>query len=189
MKSIAVFCGSNFGNESLYLNQTVRLADLLVNQNITLIYGGGAVGLMGALADRVLEIGGTVIGVIPEKLSKAEIAHKGLTALHVVGTMHERKALMADLSDGFIALPGGIGTLEEIIEVFTWTQLGFHNKPCGLLNIGGFYDKLYSFLEEMQGKGFLSSYHLESLLIDSDPQTLIRKLSEQKIEYKPKWIK
>lgn len=189
MKNIAIFCGSNFGNDSLYLEQTILLADLLVKQNINLVYGGGAVGLMGAVADRVLAQGGEVIGVIPQKLAGAEIAHKGLTKLHVVETMHERKALMAELADGFIALPGGIGTLEEIIEVFTWTQLGFHEKPCGLLNMGGFYDKLYSFLVQMQEQGFLSSYHLESLLIDSNPEILIQKLSEQKVEYKPKWIK
>jgi uncharacterized protein (TIGR00730 family) len=189
MKNIAVFCGSNFGNDPLYLDQTNQLADLLVSKNINVIYGGGAVGLMGALANRVLEQGGNVTGVIPERLSGAEIAHNGLTKLHVVATMHERKALMAELSDGFIALPGGIGTLEEIIEVFTWTQLGFHQKPCGLLNIGGFYDKLFGFLIEMQTQGFLSSYHLNSFIIESEVETLFSKLSEQKIEYQPKWIK
>lgn len=189
MKTIAVFCGSNSGNETLYTEQTLHFAELLVNRNINLVYGGGAVGLMGLIADRVLELGGTVTGVIPEKLVRAEVSHKNLTKLHVVKTMHERKALMAELSDGFIALPGGIGTLEEIIEVFTWTQLGFHQKPCGLLNIGGFYDKLYSFLEEMQQSGFLSNHHKQSLLIERNPEILIEKLINHKVEYKPKWVK
>ena len=144
---------------------------------------------MGLIADKLLKLGGEVIGVIPEKLSGPEIAHKNLTQLHVVQTMHERKALMAELADCFIALPGGIGTLEELIEVFTWIQLGYHSKPCGILNINGFYNKLYEFLEEMCLKGFLSDYHLKSLLFEKDPEQLLNNLSEQKISYQPKWIK
>lgn len=189
MNSIAVFCGSNFGHMPEYLQLTKILATELVNRNIRLIYGGGAVGLMGAIADEVLHLGGEAIGVLPEKLAGAEIAHKALTELHVVKTMHERKALMAELSDAFIALPGGIGTLEEIIEVFTWTQLGFHQKPCGLLNINGFYDKLNSFLLDMSKNGFLSEYHFKTLLINEDPAGLLNELENQKIIYQPKWIK
>jgi len=189
MKSIAVFCGSNFGNSPAYLEVTRSLASELVFREIRLVYGGGAVGLMGAIADEVLRLGGQVTGVLPEKLAGAEIAHKGLTELHIVKTMHERKALMAELSDGFIALPGGIGTLEEIIEVFTWTQLGFHQKPCGLLNIGGFYDKLTGFLSGMSETGFLSEYHLNTLLVDENPRGLLNKLTDQKITYQPKWIR
>jgi uncharacterized protein (TIGR00730 family) len=189
MNSVAVFCGSNFGNAGEYLSITKKLAGELVGRKVRVVYGGGAVGLMGALADEVLLLGGEVIGVIPEKLAGAEIAHKGLTELHIVRTMHERKALMAELSDGFIALPGGIGTLEEIIEVFTWTQLGFHDKPCGLLNIAGFYDKLRGFLIDMTGTGFLSDYHLKMLIFKENPAELIDSLAAQKIIYQPKWVK
>jgi len=189
MKSIAVFCGSNFGNNPAYLSATKALASILVANNINLVYGGGAVGLMGAIADEMLSLGGEVTGVIPEKLANAEIAHKSLTTLHVVKSMHERKALMAELSDGFIALPGGIGTLEEIIEVFTWTQLGFHAKPCGLLNTAGFYSKLFGFLDHVAAEGFLRPQHLESFLINEDPDALLQQLIHQKIEYQPKWIK
>lgn len=189
MKSIAVFCGSNFGNNPAYLSAIKALASILVANNINLVYGGGAVGLMGAIADEMLSLGGEVTGVIPEKLANAEIAHKSLTTLHVVKSMHERKALMAELSDGFIALPGGIGTLEEIIEVFTWTQLGFHAKPCGLLNTAGFYSKLLGFLDHVAAEGFLRPQHLESFLINEDPDALLQQLIHQKIEYQPKWIK
>ncbi|RZJ87879.1 MAG: TIGR00730 family Rossman fold protein [Chryseobacterium sp.] len=189
MKSIAVFCGSNFGTHPNYLNTTKELARELVKRKIKLIYGGGAVGLMGAVADEVLSLGGEVIGVIPEKLEQAEVGHKGLTELHVVKSMHERKALMAELSDGFIALPGGIGTLEEIIEVFTWTQLGFHSKACGLLNIEGFYDKLTGFLNEMVTSGFVNKYHLDTLIVKNDPAELLNALAAQEIIYQPKWIK
>jgi uncharacterized protein (TIGR00730 family) len=189
MNSIAVFCGSNFGNSPLYLEVTKMLASELVSRGIRLVYGGGAVGLMGGIADEVLRLGGQVTGVLPEKLAGAEISHKNLTELHIVKTMHERKALMAELSDGFIALPGGIGTLEEIIEVFTWTQLGFHEKSCGLLNIGGFYDKLTEFLTGMAKTGFLSQYHLDTLLVDDDPAALLDQMMDQKITYQPKWIR
>ncbi|KAA6439305.1 TIGR00730 family Rossman fold protein [Dyadobacter flavalbus] len=189
MKSIAVFCGSNFGQNPDYLKIAKVLASELVHRDITLVYGGGAVGLMGAIADEVLHFGGDVIGVLPEKLAGVEIGHKGLTELHIVKTMHERKALMAELSDGFIAMPGGIGTLEEIIEVFTWNQLGFHQKPCGLLNINGFYDKLISFLSDLSENGFLSYYHFKTLLVNENPASLVDELAAQKLTYQPKWIK
>lgn len=189
MKSIAVFCGSNFGNDMEYTRVAKDLALELFKREIKLIYGGGAVGLMGVIADEVISLGGHVIGVIPEKLAGAEIAHKNLTELHIVKTMHERKSLMAELSDGFIALPGGIGTLEEIIEVFTWTQLGFHHKPCGLLNINAFYDKLWQFLCHMNQSGFLSDYHLNLLTMTEDVNQLVEELTNQEIIYRPKWVK
>lgn len=189
MENIAVFCGSNLGDDIEYLNLTRHLAHELVNRNLGVVYGGGNVGLMGALANEVLNLGGKIIGVIPEKLAGAEIAHKDLTQLHVVKTMHERKALMAELSDGFIALPGGIGTLEEIIEVLTWTQLGFHYKPCGLLNVKGFYDKLGGFLDDMLHAGFLSRFHHNMLHINTSASELLDLLENQKIIYQPKWIK
>jgi uncharacterized protein (TIGR00730 family) len=189
MKCVTVFCGSNFGVHPAYLNAVNELACILVLKNLKLVYGGGAVGLMGALADKVLELGGEVVGIIPEKLSNAEIAHKTLTELYVVSSMHERKAMMADLADCFIALPRGVGTLEEIIEVFTWTQLGIHAKPCGILNINGFYDKLYDFLSNTCAEGFLKPYHLDSLIFADSPLSLLNALLNQKIKYQPKWIK
>ena len=189
MKSVAVFCGSNFGNDAAYLKLTHQLARVIVQNNLRLIYGGGALGLMGAIADKVLELGGEVIGILPQKLADVEIGHKNLTELRVVASMHERKALMADLADCFIALPGGIGTLEEIIEVFTWTQLGLHAKPCGLLNVNGFYDKLYDFITGMAESGFLNDHHFKSLVFENDPEILLNTLMNQKITYRPKWIK
>jgi len=189
MKSVAIFCGSNFGNDPIYLEAAQELARVIVKEKMRLVYGGGAVGLMGGIADRVLELGGEVIGVIPEKLSGAEIAHQNLTELHIVKSMHERKAMMADLSDCFIAMPGGIGTLEEIIEVFTWTQLGFHAKPCGIFNVNGFYDKLDDFLNEMCKHGFLKEEHRKSLIFDTDPESILDSLKNQKIVYQPKWVK
>jgi uncharacterized protein (TIGR00730 family) len=146
MKSICVYCGSNFGERVSYLEAAQDLGAEMAERGITLVYGGGNVGLMGTVADSVLAAGGKAIGVIPQALVDKEVAHTGLSDLRVVGSMHERKSLMADLADGFIALPGGLGTLEEFCEVATWTQLGLHKKACGLLNIGGFYDGLLSFL-------------------------------------------
>jgi len=189
MKHVAVFCGSNFGEDPAYLAAAKSLAYAIVESDMKLIYGGGAVGLMGAVVDHVLDLGGEVIGVIPQKLADAEVAHKNLSTLHVVDTMHQRKALMAELADGFIALPGGIGTLEEIIEVFTWTQLGFHSKPCGILNVNGFYNKLHDFLSDMSTAGFLKNSHLESLLIREEPDVLLDALRNQKITYQSKWIR
>ncbi|WP_411823550.1 TIGR00730 family Rossman fold protein [Leptospira sp. 'Mane'] len=176
MKRIAVFCGSNFGTDPGFSEASVILAKSLVEQNIGLVYGGGSGGLMGRIADEVLRLGGEVIGVIPNKLVKKEIAHNNLTELFVVETMHERKAKMAELSDCFIAMAGGIGTLEEIIEVFTWSQLDYHDKPCAFLNTNGYYDTLLRFMEEMVVKGFLRKEQKEKLIIDSDPAALLRKI-------------
>lgn len=162
MKSICVYCGSNFGERVSYLKAAQSLGAEMAEREITLVYGGGNVGLMGAVADSVLAAGGKVIGVIPQALVDKEVAHVGLSDLRVVSSMHERKSLMADLADGFIALPGGLGTLEEFCEVATWTQLGFHKKACGLLNIDGFYNGLLSFLT-MPRKRSLSALNIEVL--------------------------
>ena len=142
MKSLCIYCGSSPGSSPLYAEAARSLAQHMVSENIALVYGGGNVGLMGIIADEVIRLGGVATGVIPTALLEKELGHKGLTKLHIVKDMHERKAMMAELSDGFIAMPGGIGTLEELFEVFTWAQLGFHQKPIGLLNVANFYDGL-----------------------------------------------
>lgn len=188
MKSIAIFCGSNFGNDPIYTEVTKELARCIVKNDMRLVYGGAAVGLMGVVADEVLALGGQVIGVLPEKLRDREVGHKHLTELHIVSTMHERKAMMANLSDCFVAIPGGIGTLEEIVEVFTWAQLGLHAKPCGILNINGFYDKLYELLLSMNEAGFLSEKQFKSLIFDNDPGRLLDTVINQKVEYHSKWV-
>ena len=153
---ICVFCGSNLGNRPAYQTAAERLGTLLVERDIELVYGGGNIGLMGVLADTVLRLGGRVTGVIPESLMAREVGHRGLTDLRVVNSMHERKALMSDLSDGFIALPGGFGTLEEFCEVVTWSQLGLQSKPCGLLNIENYYAPLLELFDRAVRQGFLS---------------------------------
>ena len=160
----------------------------MAEREITLIYGGGNVGLMGAIADSVLAAGGKAIGVIPQALVAKEVAHTGLSDLLVVGSMHERKSLMADLADGFVALPGGLGTLEEFCEVATWTQLGLHKKACGLLNIGGFYNGLLSFLDHATEEKFIRSEHRSIVLAEEDPVELIKKLSQFEVPTVHKWI-
>ncbi|REE05592.1 LOG family protein [Marinoscillum furvescens] len=174
---LAIFCGSKTGNNSSYMHATEALADALTERSIGAVFGGGRVGLMGILADRVLANGGEVIGVIPKKLKTAEVAHTEVSELHVVDTMHQRKALMAELSDGFIALPGGIGTLEEIVEVFTWHQIGYHQKPCAFLNTDGYYDKLFAFIDQMVTEGFLDQNTRNSLIIENSPESLFKRLS------------
>ena len=188
MKSVCVYCGSNFGERSSYLKAAQSLGTEIAERGMTLIYGGGNVGLMGAVADSVLATGGKVIGVIPQALVDKEVAHTGLSDLRVVDSMHERKSLMADLSDGFIALPGGLGTLEEFCEVATWTQLGFHKKACGLLNISGFYDGLLSFLNHATKEKFIRPEHRSIILAEEDPVKLIEKLSEFEAPTVHKWI-
>lgn len=168
-----IFSGSSWGVRDEYSRTAEALGRLLVEAGIGLVYGGASVGLMGTVADAVLRQGGEVIGVIPQSLVDKEVAHKGLQDLRITASMHERKALMADLSDGFIALPGGIGTLEEMFEVWTWAQLGHHNKPCGLLNVEGFYDGLRSFLDSVSREGFLKDVHRKMLLSESDPTALL----------------
>lgn len=174
MHSICVFCGSSSGRNPVYAAAAQSLGTVFAEQGIGLVYGGGRVGLMGILADAVLAAGGRVVGVIPQALALREVAHAQLTELHIVESMHERKALMADLSDGFIALPGGYGTLEEVCEAITWTQLRIHDKLCGLLNIGGYYDSLLGLFDQFVEEGFVRSEYRGIVLADTDPLRLLR---------------
>ena len=173
IKRICVYAGSNPGKDDRYRTATQNLARTLVHSGIGIVYGGGNVGLMGELADTVLALGGEVVGIMPRQLVEKEVAHLGLTDLRVVESMHERKAAMAKLSDAFVALPGGIGTLEEIIEVYTWSQLGLHRKACALLNVGGYYDGLTAFLDHAVSEGFLARSHRELLVVIERPGELI----------------
>lgn len=173
---VCVYCGSNAGSSSSFANATRRLGTLLAERGIGLVYGGGHVGLMGVLADAALAAGGTVIGVIPEALHAREVAHRGLTELRVVGTMHERKALMAELADAFIALPGGLGTLDELFEIWTWAQLGMHAKPCGLLEVDGFFAPLIAWLDHATEVRFIRAEHRAMLTVDTDPERLLDRL-------------
>ena len=177
MKKICVFCGAREGRSPSYRNATVELGKLLAQRKITLVYGGGKVGLMGILADAVLEEGGEVIGVIPEFLVSEEIAHEG-TDLRIVSSMHERKKLMAELADGFIALPGGLGTLEEFCEILTWGKLGLHRKPCGILNVDGYFQALLDFFHYMNMEGFLSAEYLNLWEVSHDPADLLERLEK-----------
>jgi uncharacterized protein (TIGR00730 family) len=171
---ICVFCGSSTGNNPLYANAAREVGRTLAENKIDLIYGGGRVGLMGILADAALSAGGTVIGVIPRGLVEREIQHTGLTQLHIVASMHERKIKMAELADGFIALAGGAGTLEEIFEQWTWAQLGIHHKPCGFLNSSGFFDLLRDFVDHLTREGFVRSEYASMLVFDTDPAAIIK---------------
>ncbi|MEH7417296.1 TIGR00730 family Rossman fold protein [Neobacillus drentensis] len=173
MKRLAVYCGSSFGASDAYKDGAIQLGKELAKRNITLVYGGSSNGLMGAVADTVLQEGGKVIGVIPKVLVDREISHTGLTELFTVDTMHERKAKMADLSDGFVVLPGGTGTLEEYFEVFTWGQVGLHQKPCGLLNIQHYYDPLLSLFDHMFEQKFLQDKFRSMILVAEKPDALI----------------
>jgi uncharacterized protein (TIGR00730 family) len=184
-----VFCGSSPGARPAYAEATAELGRLLVADGIGLVYGGGAVGLMGVLADSVLGAGGEAIGVIPQALVDREIGHHGLSELRVVGSMHERKALMADLSDAFVALPGGLGTLEELFEVYTWAQLGLHRKPCGLLDVEDYYAGVVHFLEHAVRERFVREEHRAMLMVEHDPRRLIDRLREFEPDAaQPKWI-
>jgi uncharacterized protein (TIGR00730 family) len=174
---ICVFCGSNLGISPVYRDTAVVLGRLLANSRIELVYGGANIGLMGVLAEAALESGGRVIGVIPESLMAKEVGHAGLTELRIVKSMHERKALMADLSDGFIAMPGGFGTFEEFCEIVTWSQLGIHAKPCGLLNIDGYYDPLLELFDHAVHEGFLREENRRLVLEDPDPRVLLQKMT------------
>lgn len=188
IKSICVYCGSSPGRLDAYATAARTLAASLVEQNIRLVYGGANVGIMGLLADTVLQLGGEVVGVIPEALVQKEVAHTGLTRLHVTQSMHERKTLMAELSDGFIALPGGIGTLEELFEVWTWAQLGFHNKPCGLLNIEGYFDSLALFLDHAVAEQFVKQPHRSMLIVERDPETILERFRNYTPPVVGKWL-
>lgn len=175
MKSVAVFCGSSMGASPSYKEGAIELGQELAKQGITLIYGGASVGIMGTVADAVLESGGKVIGVLPKMLEDREIAHRGLTELIVVNSMHERKTKMSELAEGFIALPGGPGTMEEFFEIFTWAQLGLHGKPCGILNINGYFDLMLQFFRHMNEQQFLQDKYASMVLADTDPAGLLDK--------------
>ena len=173
MKRLCVFCGANPGHDPRYLEAAAALGRCIAQAGLGLVYGGASIGLMGAVADAALAEGGEVIGVIPQTLVEREVAHHGLADLRVVTSMHERKALMAELSDGFIALPGGVGTLEELFEVWTWSHLGLHRKPCGLLDVAGFYSGLGRFIDHVQQEGFLREGVRDMLLMADDPVRMI----------------
>jgi uncharacterized protein (TIGR00730 family) len=188
LKRICVFCGSNSGTRPEYTQAAENVGRLLVKQGCSLVYGGGKVGLMGTIADTVLAAGGEVIGVIPHALMLKEVGHTGLTKLRIVNTMHERKALMAELSDAFIALPGGYGTLDEFCEILTWAQLGLHNKPCGILNVNGYFDPLIELFQKSVAEGFLRKQHADMLMIESDPEILLKKMAAYQPPRTEKWI-
>ncbi|MDR0533298.1 MAG: TIGR00730 family Rossman fold protein [Verrucomicrobiales bacterium] len=188
MKSILVFCGSSSGEDEIYHQEAVRLGGILAQRRIDLIYGGGRVGLMGAVADAALANGGKVIGVIPRFMSSREIAHYDVSELILVDTMHQRKARMHELCDGVIALPGGYGTLEELFEILTWGQLGQHRKPVALLNVNGFYDPLLAFIQSMVDQQFLKPANRDMLLVDDDIDRLLRRMEDYSAPPEPKWI-
>lgn len=189
MTRICVFCGSSTGNRAEYRDAAERLARELTRRNIGLVFGGGCVGLMGVLADAVLAAGGDVIGVIPHALAAREVAHTRLADLRVVNSMHERKAMMAALSDAFIALPGGFGTFEEFCEVVTWTQLGLHRKRCGLLNVLGFYDPLLGLFDRAVADGFITPSNRDLVVAGDDPAALLDRLDTPMETPEPKWIR
>jgi uncharacterized protein (TIGR00730 family) len=189
VKRVCVFCGSSPGARPTYGDAAEELARVLVAEGIGVVYGGGQVGLMGRLADAVLAEGGEAIGVLPEALVAKEIGHPGLSDLRVVGSMHERKALMAELSDAFVALPGGLGTVEELFEVYTWAQLGLHRKPCALLDVDGYYAGIAKFLAHAVEERFLREDHRAMLMVERDPRALVERLRRfEPTAVVPKWI-
>lgn len=194
MKRICVFCGSNAGHNPLYRAEAEKLGRLLAERDIELVYGAGNIGLMGAVADACLAAGGKVIGVIPEALVGKEVAgrpvdHRALTRIEIVDSMHTRKARMAELADGFIALPGGFGTFEEFCEILTWGQLGFHVKPMGLLNVNGFYDPLLALFDHAVGEGFLRPQNRAMALVETDSERLLAAMQSYHAEPVSKWLK
>jgi uncharacterized protein (TIGR00730 family) len=189
MKRVCVFCGSSAGNRPVYAEAARATGRLLAERGIGLVYGGGNVGLMGVVADAVLAAGGEVTGVIPRQLMEREVGHQGLTTLEVVGTMHERKARMADLADGFVALPGGYGTLDELCEVLTWSQLGIHAKPCGVLNVEGYFDALLALFDHSVGEGFVRPAHRALVLEGAEPGELLEGMAAFRAPSTEKWIR
>lgn len=187
-KNICVFCGSSDGNDHMITEAAVRLGKLLSEKDMTLVYGAAKIGVMGTLAKSVLDHNGEVIGIIPQFLKKKEVVHLGLTQLITVENMHDRKLKMQEMSDGFMALPGGFGTLEELFEIITWLQLGLHNKPIGLLNVNGFYNPLLDLLENMVRNGFLSMENYELLLVEASEESLLQKMANFKPPNLPKWL-
>lgn len=188
MRKICVYCGSSSGNRPVYRDAARQLAETLVRQQMVLVYGGANLGLMGELANRALDLGGEVIGVMPKFLAEKEIAHTGLSDLRIVGSMHERKLLMAELADGFIALPGGLGTLEEIFEVLTWGQLGLHPKPCGFLNALNYYDHLVSFLDHAVEEKFLRPENRSAIFVETSPERMLQRFKNYRPSTVQKWI-
>jgi uncharacterized protein (TIGR00730 family) len=186
--SVCVYCGSSSGDRREYTDAATQLGTLFAQRSIGLVFGGGSVGLMGVLADAVLAAGGNVTGVIPHGLRTRELAHEGVTEIIAVDTMHERKRRMVELSDAFIAMPGGIGTLDELFETFTWLQLGIHNKPVGMLNVAGYFDPLLAFLKDMTERQFLSAKHLDCLAVEKDGVRLLEKLKRFRTLGDGKWV-
>lgn len=189
MKRICVYCGSNSGLQPAYAAAAEGLGQLLAEHKIELVYGGGRVGLMGVIANAVLRHGGHVIGVIPHALKLKEVAHEALPDLRVVNNMHERKALLAELADGFIALPGGFGTSDEFCEILTWSQLGLHRKPVGFLDVAGFYRFLWQFFDHATAEGFIRPAHREAVLVDADATQLLAKMRDWKPATEGKWVR
>jgi len=188
IRRLAVFCGSNPGARPEYVQAARSLGKLLCHRGVGVVYGGSSVGLMAALADTMLDEHGDIIGVIPRMLVEREVANNSLTDLRVVDSMHERKALMAELADGFVALPGGIGTLEEFFEIWTWAQLGMHDKPCGLLNVAGYFDPLLEFLDRAVAEKFVRDVHREMVIVESDPAALLARFEAYEPPRVVKWI-
>ncbi len=188
IERICVFAGSSLGGRPEYVIAARALGRALADERIGLVYGGAGVGLMGAVADAVLDRGGSVLGVMPRALVEREVAHAGLTELRVVGSMHERKAEMADLADAFVALPGGLGTLEEMFEVLTWAGLGHHAKPCGLLNVAGYYDRMLSMMDHAAEERFVAPEHRAMLLVDEEPGPLIERFRTYRAPQVSKWL-
>ena len=188
ISSLAVFCGSNQGRGTRFTDVATRLGRYCGLNSIRIVYGGGRVGLMGVVADAAMANGGEVVGVITRALEEKEVAHESLSSLLVVDTMHERKAVMADAADGFVMLPGGFGTLDEFFEALTWTQLGIHEKPCGILNVDGYYDSLIEFLDRAVQEQFISEAHVNSVVVDVDPEQLIARMSEWQPVTSEKWL-
>lgn len=188
MKSICVFCGSNVGSDAAFTDSAIQLGKLLAAKNISLVYGAGNVGLMGVIADACLEAEGEVIGVIPNFLMAKEVGHTGINELILTDTMHERKKIMADRSDGFIAMPGGMGTMDEVCEILTWAQLGLHSHPVGILNVNGYYDSLLSFFDEMVEKKFLHQKNRDMVISHHDPVELLKLMEAYQPPNVEKWI-
>ena len=188
MKAVCVFCGSSSGAKPAYQVVAQELGAHIANRELTLVYGGGDVGLMGTVADAAMKAGGRVIGVIPKSLADKEVAHRGISELHVVDSMHQRKAMMANLADAFIAMPGGFGTLEEFCEIVTWSQLGFHQKPCGILNVEGYFDALLQQFDRGVDDSFIRSEHREIVVSATDPDRLLDQLAATQVRTLDKWI-
>jgi uncharacterized protein (TIGR00730 family) len=189
IRNICVYCGSSAGNRAVYAEQARALARALVERGIGLVYGGGKVGIMGIVADAVLALGGSVIGIIPQALLDREVAHQGLSELVVTRSMHERKTIMAERADGFIALPGGLGTLEELFEAWTWAQLGIHEKPCGILDVADFYAGLVRFVDHAVNEGFIKPRNRAVLIVERDPALLLERFAAYESPGFEKWVK